>query len=211
MHQFIKFVLMVWIVIALTLSAILIASGQRTAFNQAQMLNIDSCRLPCWNGIIPGTTTIGQARELIDQAYGNSVRFRIEKGANWLAIHNQHDTSTLQVVLEAENDNITLGSIEFQNLDSLSDMLDQLGTPNSIVLWGMGGGTFPTLIYEKQHTALVIDEADAPGNACVDKLMSRPVITVVLFSSLPDGWGFYQPQQWRGFTCYQWPPFPKDD
>lgn len=42
------------------------------------MLHLTDCQIPCWIGIVPGKTTIAQARAYIDAVYGASPKYRVE-------------------------------------------------------------------------------------------------------------------------------------
>src|SRR5258708_19418668 len=130
--------------------------------DQLALLHLGDCQLPCWIGIVPGKTTVGEARQRIKNVYGKISSFAVdeteitsccikivEDGQLRLLITlntwgNQPDSTGIQLIyldLVRQRSELT------PNL-SIADTIGFLGNPNYFVFSPPSGGHFPpTLIY----------------------------------------------------------------
>src|SRR5260221_10010058 len=73
-------------------SAVLL--GRKTAVSPAiVMLHLSECILPCWVGIVPGKTTVAEARENIAHVYGENSVYKVSNTDNhrFTIIDTEHD------------------------------------------------------------------------------------------------------------------------
>src|SRR5260370_16815481 len=58
-------------------TTLLIARAQPPSARVA-MLHLDDCQLPCWIGITPGKTTVGEAKRRIQEVFGDKLVFTLD-------------------------------------------------------------------------------------------------------------------------------------
>jgi hypothetical protein len=199
----------IWCSLLAALSGMLFLA-RHDANSRLDVLKFDSCKLPCWLDIVPGKTTLNEAESVIKTAFKGNTDFTAPE--DFYFVIQDKMLSTIRIVLHKEPNPETLNGFEIQlsksNI-SLTDLIDQFGTPSSIVPLGMGGGTFPALLYAEQQVAIVIDEPEALINNCLSKFLKRRIL-FLQFGNLSGRWGLNPPQRWRGFTCYHWKSYPED-
>jgi hypothetical protein len=54
-----------------------IIGQQQPPTTSFMVLQLDVCELPCWVGIVPGETTLGEARQRVEEAYSRSPLYYI--------------------------------------------------------------------------------------------------------------------------------------
>lgn len=155
----------------------------------------------------------------VRQVYGSSSKYSVVEGNIWVEIRNA-DTHELLVSAVFTNSNLSirdsdvLSRIELQTSEPMGDIITALPSPSAVVLWGMGGGTFPALIYNRERTVVTIDTPIIDSTHCLVITGHEPIQTITIFSALPsdDDWGGYIPQTWQSFgRCYQWKELAPDD
>src|SRR5262249_23989107 len=62
---------------ALASITLLVARAQPPS-SRVAMLHLDACKLPCWIGITPGTTTVGEAKRRLQAVFGDSLVFTLD-------------------------------------------------------------------------------------------------------------------------------------
>jgi hypothetical protein len=143
--------------------------------DKVAILHLNDCALPCWIGIVPGTTTIGAARALIQDQYGGAG-FDIEivptdtdyTRAYVLRISAPDKPLGLSVWLndtanEIQRDTSIVHDIniypqvqpdEEQYMPAVIDMILALGRPACLeVQWG-NDYAWPIMLYPESHAKI---------------------------------------------------------
>ncbi len=191
--------IMVLVLVALVQGAILIGRQVRGATHA--FLGLDTCRLPCWNGISLGETTIREAREIITKTYGKSnvaeqqdigPMFIIDQSSSvfraWLnfrATQSQTDTDTVSEIQIWETDYAT-------NL-SLWELIAFLGTPSYISSASCTAGDIPAIFYDDRHIQVNLYHT-ANGIISPD----QKVLSLMLYKQSPEAGCFENLQSWKG-------------
>src|SRR5579859_7009172 len=96
MKTFLWRVLILNIVLLLTTAlTVLLGSQQPT---QLGILHLSDCALPCWIGIMPGKSTITEAKVRMREVYGTSAKYTVTEGNSWVEIR---DATTYALQLRA--------------------------------------------------------------------------------------------------------------
>lgn len=223
----IRFVLRVaglWIfLLALLLIARLIGSLQPIPENVA-ILHLTDCEFPCWIGIIPGKTTLGEARQRVRQIYGNLPGYIIsETSAGDFSVTSDiryEDEGPMsrglsEIILES-GDSTDQSIVEIivlweiipsRNNPDIGSLQGILGSPTYIFLRGSGTAEFPDLAYPNLQLIVGLNMTD-----CASVPMGKIVGSLTLYAHMPppESWPFI-PRPWRGFNrCYdlyqRWQP-----
>src|SRR5260221_313535 len=75
--------LAVILILTTSIAAIEIVGHRQSISPRMAMLHLRDCQLPCWIGIVPGKTTIGEALKLVKQVYSD---LPIEDESSYLLI-----------------------------------------------------------------------------------------------------------------------------
>jgi hypothetical protein len=189
--------------------------------DKVYILHLQDCALPCWIGIVPGTTTIGEARELIQARYVEAG-FEIEIVATdtdytrayalqisahdeplglsvWLndmASEIQRDTSivrTINIYPHVQPD-------QEQYMPTVVDMMVALGRPACLgVQWG-NHYAWPIMLYPQYHAKISFgtNEFMVTPDLAADLLISDEPLTCTWNAVVWRGFnGDYRPQLLR--------------
>jgi hypothetical protein len=181
--------------------------------DRVALLRLDDCHLPCWIGIVPGKTTVGQARQRIRDVYGKMMGFAVdeseiksccikvvENGQSRLLITlntwgNQPDSTGVQLIYL----DVVKQDHESEANLSIADTIGFLGNPSYFVFSAASGGQFPpTLIYAAAHCELIPypDASSYQGEVSP----SMQINSLTIYDQLPVGQdSLFSPQLWRGF------------
>lgn len=69
MRRLILTIMLVMALLALLIGAAQAVSHARPASESLQVLRLTDCALPCWLGIMPGRTTLGEAADILSEAF----------------------------------------------------------------------------------------------------------------------------------------------
>lgn len=176
------------------------------------LLHLTDCELPCWIGITPGETTIGEAQDWITTTYGDTSLYSLDTQGYSSVVTYKPTGYQLNIGFHSDAGAMTENSIvrriylaPFIRLgESISrlmlfDVQNILGMPIAVRL--ATGVENPTvvLIYSDQRVSVVVDDLD-----CDKVLPDQQVKTIVLDDQVAtnDAW-LSDPQEWRGFGyCY---------
>ncbi|MEO8609885.1 MAG: hypothetical protein ABI690_18475 [Chloroflexota bacterium] len=213
-HYFIKYTSRLFaasftiIILSLLVSGLQPPSPQ---FKTLEMLHLVDCKLPCWIGIIPGKTTISEARMLIentypDEAYEITLGQNVYDGTDWLNIQNRHDDSDFYVSLnvwqkpENKTENMIIDQITLSGAElTLGEWYFVLGSPQVLsVTWG-NHYAVPNMLYNRWNVRLTL--YNPRDNFAVDS----PYISAGMLDLYdPVEWGkTYRPAyqiKWHGFS-----------
>jgi hypothetical protein len=211
MFRIIRLKVTLWLIFLLLVSVGTISfRGQRPKLD---ILHLDKCNLPCWNGIVPSKTTIREAKQIIMADY-TSEEYEAISGDGFVEIiARSTKTQIFRVVLSVAQlnptDNDTISHIQIQFAREFNvragDLFVTLDRPQYIVLWGLGGGIFPSLIYENSSVVVSMVTPVAEPLFCANN--GELVRTLTIFSQpLPKNyWIRYEPQVWSHFSaCFRW-------
>jgi hypothetical protein len=73
--RLIKWTLATWILAIVAISFALLIGRSQPLPESIRRLHLTDCELPCWIGIVPGQTTIAEAKERIVTVFGNNVEY----------------------------------------------------------------------------------------------------------------------------------------
>src|SRR5258707_8222360 len=59
-----------WIMLAVAVSGAILIGRRQPIPDRIALLHLNDCELPCWIGIVPGKTTLGETQDRIKQVYG---------------------------------------------------------------------------------------------------------------------------------------------
>jgi hypothetical protein len=181
-------------------------------------LRLNECELPCWNGIVPGETTLTDARTQVEAMYGDTAIYLVE------VIYDMPNIFALQVagmgygvilsVITGSSNTISeqdpvqailmFPYVEAESNFSrmkLSDLYGALGDVEGI--------TFP--YGENVQTAILFYKANrvsvtAPALSCQQVLLNQEIEGIDLHdtTSLEESWVLREMQPWQGFgRCYE--------
>jgi hypothetical protein len=75
MKKFLRLAAAVWIVLLSSVALALRTGQTKHPSSRVQLLHFDICVWPCWIAIVPGQSTLADARAQIDQTYGDPERY----------------------------------------------------------------------------------------------------------------------------------------
>jgi hypothetical protein len=209
MRRLAKLALLLNWAFVLTIASTLLLGSQQP--RPSAVFHLSACAFPCWNGIVPGKSTIAEGKTRLRQVYGAAAQYTVAEGDTWVDIRNMTThILELRIVFLVRNLNPreqdTIEALELQSNIAIGNLLTIFPQPRAIVLWGKGGGTFPALLFTNGGV-LTIDMPILDPTKCIVVSGSESLQTLTIFPSLPqdDHWGGYAAQQWKGFAhCYRW-------
>ena len=178
------------------------------------MLHLTDCELPCWIGIVPGKTTVREARTLVEKTYSgfivreengdvsqltitdttNSFRIGI-KFNSWTEI--QESNTNIQVI-ELWTDNSLAGGINYGYFHSL------YGQPEYVVLPAQRNNAIPGMIYGNYRVRVGYPEYSLDlVSKCPSINMGQSIGGLKIWNTMPLVDNGYIPFAWNGFSaCY---------
>jgi hypothetical protein len=175
------------------------------------ILALHQCELPCWIGIVPGQTTLGQAQQLLKSAYPSpeythTANYNPYVDMNWLTITQvrdgvsfslnfNEDQAAAQQTEETIVTQMTISSKPGSGL-TLGDWSSALGKPQALsVTWGSHWAA-PNALYYRHGIRLTLDSG---GNLDV-KGWHVFADTVTLYADLHRAYPLTYTIPWRGWT-----------
>jgi|GEM_PF-1516618 hypothetical protein len=177
------------------------------------MLHLTECAPPCWIGIIPGKTTLADAKAHIISVFGQSgylLTFNLisAPGLAWINVERPADpVGVLLITLTAQDNRIVdtitfdFSSVYLRNRIRLADVINLLGSPSRVML-----PVFPARGKQMTGEFALLYDHDLNG-LMATALLSDPVdwrqevqlLVVYRRGQLPVG-PFSQFQPWHGFS-----------
>jgi len=150
-------------------SAALFVGRQQPIPPRLEMYRLGDCVLPCWIGIVPGKTTIGEGLVRIKNAYpapdyDYEISYSPYEGTNWITLTHRDDGSYLRINFNewtsdyVEDENTLISQIKIYSSLSLvfDDWYPVLGNPNALsVTWGNHWAQ-PNMLFYLQHVRLTL-------------------------------------------------------
>jgi len=197
-----------WIfVCALLLAARLIGSAQPVPENVA-ILHLTDCELPCWIGIIPGQTTFEDARQRVQEVYGNLSDHTLIEGApgSYVITSRTRGDAGLSYIYIAEEGGdrgpivasiVFSGRMPPRDNPTMGWLHDTFGSPAYIFLEVTRSGTTyrPYLQYPQYGITVGLEESEC-GRITIDS----PVVLLTLYKDItPLEKLAYRARRWHGF------------
>jgi hypothetical protein len=193
------------VVFSLTAPISILIGRHQPLPERVAMLHLTDCELPCWIGIVPGKTTVGEAVERVKQTYPNLefTSFTDESGSYVTGM----DSDKLQVqfgitTYDAVVQNMGI-YLKFRPSVSLGELYSILGEPDTI--WPAPENQMTAYMSsQKSHVFIGFHRVACGKITPSQEVESIPVDPIFPVDSVPLS--FY-PQPWRGFrTCYNRTP-----
>jgi hypothetical protein len=213
-QYFLKYAFRLFLASTLVLGLVLVISRLQPPSPQSktlEKLHLLDCPLPCWIGIIPGKTTIGEARTHIENAYPSehfeiSLSHNVYDGTDWLNIKNRQDDNSLSVQFnewqpaKAQTENTIVREISIIGAKlTLGEWYFVLGRPQALsITWG-NHVTWPNMLYDRQNVRLTF-------NVSFDFAVDNPNIVagsldVYEQAEMDNTYGPSYRVKWHGFSA----------
>jgi hypothetical protein len=170
---------------------------------QIAMLHLTDCELPCWIGIVPGQTTISEARQRIEGVYGAKPKYAVERTDFGFLIKSKGDTSFgLAALVKARADLHDSDKVEsltmafFYNAGpKIAELYSLFGMPKQ---WYGSGDNWPILTTDRQVMIILA------RNRCVRITTEQRVALFIFRQDTDPGPVAGQTMPWRGFgSCFR--------
>ena len=220
MRHVIRYSVLVLLFFALITASLALLGRQQPAPTLVQMLHLTDCALPCWIGIIPGKTTLADARTRIIDVFGHSgdlVTFDLisAPGLVWINVERPKDPVGVLLITMTAHDNRMVDAITFdfssiylRDRLHLADVVNVLGVPSRVMLpiypnkSGKSMGEFSVLYGNNQSgliaTALLNNPIDWEEEIQLLVLYGRGQMPIDPFSESHRWHGFGSLEQYYG-------------
>lgn len=205
--------LLVLLTVTLVTGAAMLLGRALPIPDRVALLHLGDCQLPCWIGITPGKTSIGEARQRIKDVYVQMAGYTVdesgeptcclrilENGKSRLLITlntwgNPPQNSPVQLIYLG----VTGQSGPKSDTLTIADTAAYLGNPTYFVFSAAVGGQSPPMLVYTTTQCELVPLSDV--NAAQDEInFSLPVNSLTIYDQLPVGQDvFYSPKAWRGF------------
>jgi hypothetical protein len=185
-------------------------------------LRFEMCELPCWVGIIPGQTTMGEAEARVEEAYSNSslysVESEIEYGAEELVIRVAYLPTNYRtaVVFTSDTGNLSDQSLvqsiylvsDFrfyqQARPTIPELITALGIAHQVRISSFEEIPKLGLFFNNGQVAVLVDRL-----TCDRVLITQRIFSILISDNAIDNGYFWlsQPAPWHGFgQCHNLEP-----
>ena len=186
---------------------------QQTSSDWLTLLHLSDCELPCWIGIKPGETTVGDAEMRVAVTYSDGSLYELEKPNNfWPSVIYKPTGAQLNIAFYSDNGPMTEASIvrgiildsswKMGTLDSrptISDIQSVIGSP-TVARLATGADNFSVaLFYGDGRSNVFVNDLE-----CDQVLPDQQIMSISLNDKIPPDIGWLSdPQSWQGFNyCY---------
>jgi hypothetical protein len=213
MRWLLRFSVLLLLILALLTSITRLLRQAQPKPTLIDMLHLGECAPPCWIGIVPGKTTLTEAKARIIDVFGQSgylITFKLisAPGLAWINLERPADpVGILLITLTAQDNRIVdtitfdFSSIYLRNRIHLADVINLLGSPSRVMLpvfparGRQATGEF-ALLYDHNLNGLM---ATALLSDPVDWGQEVQLLVIYRRGQLPVG-PFSQFQPWHGFS-----------
>ena len=213
--RLLKWCLFIWCVCVVGTGITLMAGRQQPLPLAIAALHLDACELPCWIGIVPGETLVGDAKLQIQRVYGNQPDYQIsERNPYSIDILNTVSSDLINVnfgpISRDDFDrsviyDFTLVSRLSANLDKsiiVGELFNFIGHPTLIGQSPTMNASKPVLFLKSNRVVLHLEEY---FSICRKISITDPVTFLYLSSEPPSNEvlaALFQ-KRWAGFkSCY---------
>lgn len=206
------FSLRLWLMLAVVVGAVVVLGRWQPVPPSLRQLKLMDCAPPCWIGIVPGQSTIAQAKAAIVAAYSGQPNLQIRDSGFAdgpvapHAVETRIDTDTLSLAVWLHYDQLIDGRSEIvqsinlfeqssdhtQYLPTAADILGTFGPPPEVGLTVMTGYIDSVALLYPSWAAV----ASASGHVELD----APVRIYLGGEYTPPYLEGYQRLPWRGFA-----------
>lgn len=167
----------------------------------------DMCELPCWIGITPGKTMIGEAQQIMEKVYSIEKGYQIEYNLDYIRIKKANVSWRLHyaVVTASTNDTGTIRSISLYppNGVQMADVISVLGNPDKINLNYLARDTAYHIDYKFAGIVLAMSGTfnDLELND-MELKATRRVCSIIIWDGVANPDGQFFGEVWHGFRRY---------
>jgi hypothetical protein len=193
-------VLTLWLILTVGIGLALLIGRQNPPSPQIAMLHLSECKPPCWIGIVPGKTTLSEARKRVKEVYGSITGYELTERSNGFDIISASDELLLSGNLDtvdgqAEEHIIHSVFLFSETPPMLGDLFPILGSPNYV---------WPLVELEVPSTVLFGAQAGVEARIvrleCSRIMPNKQVVSIGMYT--PDV-NYSDFLDWRGFgRCY---------
>jgi hypothetical protein len=207
----IPFLLLTTLFFGLSLTMILIGHQQPPSA-WAQILHLNECELPCWIGIVPGQTTLAEARQELERVYGDTTEYELKIHSSFIVRRRFTGESfriafSSQGIVLSENSVITeisllpyddLDSVE--NLPKISDLHDVVGDVERVRQLEEAYEVGIAILQKDSRFLIVVGDTEC-NKLFVDQIIWRIDLRENIYNDFRNWISRYKP--WHGFgRCY---------
>lgn len=159
MRRLLGIILLLLVVLVVTASVARAVGGQQPAPPLLAALRLTDCIPPCWIGIVPGQTTIEEARQRMNTVYGSPDEYVLSfdggmpRGLLWASLDNARESlGMIWITIDAQSDNIVdvirfdFNSVYVEKLATFGEFHSLLGVPTRMVLSAGALGSVGTMM-----------------------------------------------------------------
>jgi len=213
--QSIKLVSRLFLIVLSIVFITLLVCRRAAPANPLEIYHLYDCQLPCWIGIIPGKTTIGAAKKLIESAYSVSdFEYSLDHNPYWdidyFTVTRRKDNFSLDVSFNNDTEgasNQTEATVVSQieitiNLKDQPTLFDwgmEFGQPQALgITWGNHSAS-PNVLYYNRNVRLTLDLGY--DNFVVDGV-NIPVYMLDIYEQLAKAYPLngFQRVRWQGWA-----------
>lgn len=183
----------------------LIWGGQQPVSETIGILRLDVCALPCWIGIVPGKTTRSEAKELVENIYGDD-RYSVQiMGDSYVRVllNGTLDSLDVKFVPASYNDpespivGITLVP-DFRTATrirpSVGEIVSSIGSPEDISAQINFSNYTPLMRFNRRRIYLELQTT-----VCNKFSSNQQVAAIRLYDPPPNYLWITEPSKWLGF------------
>lgn len=146
MRRLVRFSILLLLIMALLTGVTRLLGQAQPNPALIEMLHLSECAPPCWIGIVPGKTTLTEAKARIIAAYGQSgylLTFDLisAPGLAWINVERPADPVGILLITLTAHDNRIVDAITFdfssiylRDRIHLADVIKLLGSPSRVML-----------------------------------------------------------------------------
>jgi hypothetical protein len=210
MRRLIGYVLCCWLVLAAIVGTALIVGRRQSLPSRLEMLHLTECVPPCWIGIVPGQTTIAEARQRIEQVFSYDAGYDlrvdpIDPNFWQVYIYRRAQLQAPVVITLTAHQHTIVDAINFlfsasssegsTDVPTLADLHSVLGAPSRLLLWE--GMKYPRIAYGDNHSGVLINARDSDYSYWTDN-----VFYMVLYGG-DEKMVYNKEGPWRGFRAWR--------
>lgn len=196
----------------LTTAALLIGQQQPPSL-WSRILHLDDCELPCWIGIVPGSTTLDEAQIKIESAYADRVLYTLDgnEQKDTYRVMYAPTSSSFVIALTSQNPSdhshavvsdiaILFNQVRSQDTKypTIPELYNGLGNSETIRLKSGLDKERIAVFFKNQSTLVFLNNLEC------DRIRLNQEITAIRLDPqvIYDTW-LSEPHIWQGFgKCY---------
>ncbi len=211
--RFLKVSLFISSLFCLAIVIAIVIGQQQPPSTWSTILHFNECELPCWLGIVPSQTTLGEARRKVREAYSDTTLYSLDEDDSGFKINYKPMGASFRILPQTTDLSVSPQSIIQEIYISLArrkstdakpptiaDLSGELGMPETVRLMSGVEKERVTLLYKGQQVMVFLNDLDC------DKIpINEEISTMVLLDPVQINYAWLsKPQAWQGFgRCYR--------